>query len=161
MAYIYVSTKFKPNVLGHACLRELTLSEVEAAKIKASHIGWGGLFTPDEFRTFVAKQSRGALRSCLMHLGVQKTSLRDTAQLKARLIALVLSNNFERNRGDIELETSVPESEGSGDNGVDADGLTVAQLKDLLDQMGIQYTTRATKAQLLDLLEQEPEGDDE
>jgi hypothetical protein len=50
-----------------------------------------------------------------------------------------------------EEETAEPEEEGEE---VDLEGWTVAELKDALEQAGVEYDPRARKADLIELLEQ-------
>lgn len=171
--YIYLSTKFRPAVTGHRCLRPLALTQAECKKIVASHRGWGGLFTPEEFAAFVDKQARGTLRSCLQHLGVKSTNF-NTPLLKKELVNRVASDRITERVLSVAdeaatpegAETATPEGAETAENGEalgfvdEADNLTVAQLKSLLDQMGVEYPSKATKAQLLELLEAEDETSD-
>lgn len=161
--YIYLSTKFRPAVTGHRCLRPLALTQAECKKIVAAHRGWGGLFTQKEFKAFVDKQARGTLRSCLQHLGVKSTNF-NTPLLKKELVSRVASDRITERVLSVDEEAETPEG-GETEDGealgivVESDNLTVAQLKQLLDQMGVEYPKKATKPQLLELLEAEATDD--
>lgn len=167
--YIYLSTKFRPAVTGHRCLRPLVLTQAECKKIVASHRGWGGLFTREEFAAFVDKQARGTLRSCLQHLGVKSTNF-NTPLLKKELVNRVASDRITERVLSVADEAATAEGEEAETEGgeteealgivVESDNLTVAQLKSLLDQMGVEYPSKATKAELLELLEAEDETSD-